>query len=376
MTMEASDQHQKRSARAFRNLQALPKAHLHLHLEGAMRPATLTELCARYGMARPADTHGKRFPHFGGFVDLYWAACQSIRRRADLARLILEVAEDAASQGVMWMEPAFDAERYSLRRHGSPYQLFDTQEEGWLFALDAAAAAEKATGVGIGFMSAVDRIAPLEQALARAEVTARLVQSQQHLIQGGMPCYQAQHAGIVAFGLHGNEEGCPPAPFADAFRVARHGTDLLSTPHAGELAPFPGQGPASVAAAIEHLGAHRILHGVLAVHDPALVARLARDRICLDVCPSSNVQLSVVPSIEAHPLPKLLAAGVPCSLGSDDPLLFGPSLLDEFRLCRERMGLSDAQLAAMARASFAYSGAPPAVKAAGLAGVEAWLASG
>src|SRR5215475_15496475 len=177
MTMEARDQHQERSARAFRNLQALPKAHLHIHLEGAMRPATLTDLCARYGMARPADTHDKRFPHFGGFVDLYWAACHAIRTREDLARLILEVAEDAASQGVLWMEPAFDAERYSLRRHGSPYQLFDTQEEGWLFAFEAAAAAEKATGVGIGFLSAVDRNAPLEQAWARAEVTARLVRS-------------------------------------------------------------------------------------------------------------------------------------------------------------------------------------------------------
>jgi adenosine deaminase len=130
-----------------------------------------------------------------------------------------------------------------------------------------------------------------------------------------------------------------------------------------------------VAAAIDQLGAHRILHGVLATYDDALVERLAREQICLDVCPSSNLLLKVFPSVEAHPLPRLLEAGVPCDLGSDDPLLFGPSLLDEFVLCRENMGLPDAQLATLARTSFAYSGAPQQVKEAGVAAVDAWLAS-
>lgn len=362
--------------RTRRDLQALPKAHLHIHLEGAMRPSTLTELCERYGMERPPDTRGKRFDHFGGFVKTYWAAVDSLRTRDDLARLILEVAEDAAADGAMWIEPAFDAERYSTLRANSPHRLFNTQEEGWLFALEAAAAAEQATGVGIGFISAVDRVAPLERAEARARVTSSLVTTRQHMIQSGMPCFQGRHAGIVAFGLHGNEEGFPPQPFAAAFRLALTGTGLLSTPHAGEIAPFPGGGPESVAGAIDQLGAHRILHGVLAMQDPALVERLAREHICLDVCPSSNLQLKVFPSVDAHPLPQLLEAGVPCDLGSDDPLLFGPSLLDEFVLCRQRMGLGDDQLATMARTSFAYSGAPDSVKQAGLAGVEAWLASG
>lgn len=357
-----------------RDLQALPKAHLHIHLEGAMRPSTLTELCQRYGMQQPQDTRGKRFNHFGGFVDLYWAACHCIRSRDDLARLIREVAEDAAAHGVLWMEPAFDAERYSTLRDEHTHQLFRSQEACWLFALQAAQAAEAATGVGIGFMSAVDRIAPLPHALQRARVTARLVTSRQHVIQGGMKGYNTPHAGIVAFGLHGNEEGFPPEPFAEAFRIALRGTGLLSTPHAGEIAPYPGQGPASVAAAIDTLGAHRILHGVLAAHDPWLLERLARERICLDVCPSSNLMLNVFPSVQTHPLPSLLAAGVPCDLGSDDSLLFGPNLLDEFVLCRQAMGLSDAQLASMARTSFEFSGAPQAIKAAGIAGVDAWLA--
>lgn len=359
----------------MRNLQALPKAHLHIHLEGAMRPSTLDELCERYGIGRPDDTRGVRFDNFGGFVKTFWAASDCIRTHDDLARLILEVAEDAAEHGAWWIEPAFDAERYSAHREGSPYQLFQTQEEGWQFALQAAEAAERATGVGIGFMSAVDRILPLERAMSRALVTAELVKSNAHMIHSGMDSFTGSHAGIVAFGLHGNEEGYPPAPFADAFRRALDGTDLLSTPHAGEIAPFPGGGPASVRDAVDHLGAHRILHGVLAIEDPRLVERLAQEEICLDVCPSSNLLLNVFPSAEAHALPQLLEAGVPCDLGSDDPLLFGPSLLDEFILCREQMGLSDAQLATMAKTSFTYSGAPQQVKDAGLAAVDAWLAT-
>ena len=211
--------------------------------------------------------------------------------------------------------------------------------------------------------------------MSRAAVTADLVTSKAHMIDSGMASLSGSHAGIVAFGLHGNEEGYPPEPFADAFRMALDGTDLLSTPHAGEIAPFAGGGPASVRDAIDHLGAHRIQHGVLAIEDPKLVERLAREQICLDVCPSSNLLLNVFPSAETHALPELLEAGVPCDLGSDDPLLFGPSLLDEFVLCREQMGLSDAHLATMAKASFTHSGAPQEVKEAGLAAVDAWLAA-
>ncbi len=358
---------------APRDLQTLPKAHLHLHLEGAMRPATLAELCARHGIAQPADTRGQKFEDFGGFLKVFWAACDGIRNRDDLARLIFEVAEDAIADGAWWIEPAFDAARYSTLRAGSPHQLFESQEEGWLFALEAAEAASRATGVGIGFVSAVDRIMPLEHAMERAKATAGLVRAGRHTIQSGMPCFEGRHAGIVAFGLHGKEEEHPPAPFAEAFAVALDGTGLLSAPHAGEIAPFPGGGAASVAGALDHLRPQRIAHGVLAIEDDALVARLAAERICLDICPTSNLLLNVFPSPEAHPLPRLLEAGVPCTLGSDDPLLFGASLADEFALCRHGMGLDDAWLAAMARNSFLHSGAPQPVKDAGLAAVAAWL---
>jgi adenosine deaminase len=360
---------------ARRDLKALPKANLHLHLEGAMRPATLAELCARHGVPPPADTRGRRFANFGAFLEVFWAACDGIRTRVDLARLILEVAEDAAADGAWWIEPAFDAARYSTLRAGRPDRLFATQEEGWLFVLAAAQTASAATGVGIGFVSAVDRIMPLDHALERAAVTADLAKSGRHMVRSGMRCFDGRHAGIVAFGLHGKEEGHPPAPFASAFAVALDGTGLLSAPHAGEIAPSAGAGAASVAAALDHLRARRIAHGVLAIEDEALLARLAAGQICLDVCPTSNLLLGVFASPQAHPLPRLLAAGVPCTLGNDDPLLFGASLLDEFALCRDAMGLDDGRLAAMARDSFVHSGAPPAVKAAGTAAVAAWSAA-
>jgi adenosine deaminase len=188
-----------------------------------------------------------------------------------------------------------------------------------------------------------------------------------------MACYGGRHPGIVALGLHGSEPGNPPEPFADAFRIGAVEAGLLSTPHAGEIAQGPGDGAASVAGAVETLGADRVAHGVLGADDPALVERLVRDAVCLDVCPSSNLNLRVFPSIEDHPLPRLLAAGVPCTVNSDDPLLFGPDLVDEFTLCREQLGLDDAALAGIARHSFTHSGAPPEVKAAGIAAVDAWF---
>ena len=358
-----------------RDLTSLPKSHLHIHLEGAMRPGTLDELCERYALRRPQDTRGKRFANFGGFNDLYWAATACIRTRNDLARVVHEVAQDAASHGVWWIEPAFDTERYSSLREKSPFRLFETQQEGWQFMLEVASAASQATGVGIGYISAIDRTKPLASAMHRAQVTADIARRGAHVIDMRAGEFTGRHAGIVAMGLHSNEMGYPPEPFADAFRTATDGTGLLSAPHAGEIAPAPGQGPASVTGAIDALRANRIAHGVLASSEKALVARLASEQICLDICPTSNVLLSVVPSISEHPLPNLLAAGVPCSLGSDDPLLFGPSLLEEYELCRAEMGLTDQQIAQLARASFAHSGAPTQLRDAGVKAVDDWLES-
>jgi adenosine deaminase len=128
-----------------------------------------------------------------------------------------------------------------------------------------------------------------------------------------------------------------------------------------------------VANAVNILRADRIQHGVLAVEDAALVARLAADQICLDICPSSNIHLSVFPEIGSHPLPELIQAGVKCSIGSDDPLLFGPSLLDEYSTCRNEMHFTDEIIAQLAHNSFAYSGAPSEVKHFGYTQIKKWL---
>lgn len=358
---------------AERDLKLLPKAHLHIHLEGAMRPSTLSDLCIKYGIERPVDTRGQQFSNFSGFNALYRSACDCIQTKEDLARVILEVAEDAASEGVIWLEPAFDADRYSIMRDVTSHKLFNSAEEGWQFALSQAEHVSQKTGVGIGFISAIDRTQPVERGIQRAELTAKIVKSRQHLIRLTTDYFDDIHPGIIGLGLHGNEEGFAPELFKDAFRIGLDGTDLLSLPHAGEIAPSPGKGSASVATALDLLKADRIQHGVLAIEDPNLISKLAQTKICLDVCPSSNIQLSVFSKISDHPLPELIKAGVICTIGSDDPLLFGPNLVDEYQICRKEMKLDDSSLACLARNSFLYSGAPREVKQFGLSQIEKWL---
>lgn len=325
----------------MRALATLPKAHLHLHLEGGMRPKTLQELADHYGMPVP-ETRG--FGSFVAFADMYLAACQVLRTPDDLRRLIDETADDALADGAVWVEPAFYAP-FHVDRLGPVEGIVE-------LVLDAAADAARRTGVGMGIMLNADRTADPVYAVAQARLAARYADR-----------------GIVSFGLANNETGFPPAPFAEAYAIAKD-AGLLSTPHAGEL-----DGPDSVRDALDLLHADRIQHGIRAIEEPALVERLAAERVCLDVCPSSNLALGVVPSLAEHPLPQLLDAGVPCSLNGDDPLLFGPGLLDEYELVREGMGVGDEQLAAIAKASIESSGAPADVKARGVTGVEAWLAA-
>lgn len=341
-----------------RDLASLPKAELHVHLEGAMRPETLTELCAKYGLQRPMDTRSRRFEDFSAFADVYIAACGCLREESDIFRLVRELAEDVKAYGGIWVEAHLSSFFYA--------EPFGGLEAVFKLLLRAAEAAEDATGVGIGFIVSAERNLAVEESAKMAEVVRSLVEGGSALIRGRL--------GIVGFGLHGNEEGFPPAPFADTMRRACVG-GVVPVPHAGELPPVPGGGAASVRFCVDELGSRRIGHGVLAAEDDALVAHLAASGVCLDVCPTSNYLLRVVDSLGEHPLPRLLAAGVACSISSDDPLLFGCNLLSEFAACRREMGLSDAELAACARTSFVHSRAPEDVKARGLEGVTAWLAS-
>jgi adenosine deaminase len=323
----------------MRDLRSLPKAHLHIHLEGAMRPGTLRELAAETGIGVPPI---RGFGSFSAFSGMYRAACGVLTTPESLGRLVREVVEDNAIDGAAWIEPAIYLPHHS-ERIGAPERTLE-------ILLDAAATAATEFGVGVGFVVAADRTVDPSDAVDQANLAVKYADR-----------------GVVGFGLANDETGWPPEPFAEAFAIARE-AGLLSVPHAGELA-----GPESVIGALEMLRADRIQHGVRAIEDPELVRRIADSPVCLDVCPSSNVLLSVVPSIEDHPLPALLAAGVRCSLNADDPLLFGPNLLEEYEVARTRLALDDETLARIARSSFDASGADDALKARSHAAVEAWV---
>src|SRR5699024_1302384 len=203
-------------------------------------------------------------------------------------------------------------------------------------------------GVWTGSIVSIDRGAGPEHALEAARLAARFADR-----------------GVVAVGLVADERGDPVADAAGALAIARD-AGLGVVPQAGALA-----GPDEVRSAIE-LGVDRIQHGVRAVEDPRVLELLAERGTCLDVCPTSNVVLDVYPSLEEHPLPRLLEAGVRCSLGADDPLLFGVDVVDEYVAAHERMGVSVARLVGVARASIESSFAPDDVKRDALARIEAW----
>ena len=323
----------------MRDLARLPKAHLHLHLNASLRPETLRELGAAAGVAVPASTTCESFAEV---VDVVSAAASAIRSAADVGRVLDEIAEDAAHDGAVWIEVSVSS--------GSLGGDLGSPREALEIVLEAAQEAAAHSGVGVGVIVGAHRnLGP-----RRATETALLV---------------AEYAGsvLVGFGLDGHEVEFPAALFTDAFAIARE-AGLMSVPHAGEFL-----GAASVADALDLLGATRVMHGVRAIEDPALLQRLAREDICLDVCPTSNVLMSVVPSLERHPLPALLSAGVRCSINADDPLPFDTSLLREYELCRDVLGLTDGVLASVARTSIRASAAPSKIAEPALAEIAVWL---
>ncbi|MEQ7009087.1 adenosine deaminase [Actinopolymorpha sp. B17G11] len=325
----------------MRDLSALPKAHLHLHLDGALRLSTYRELAAAAGLPAPLPTSYGSFADFGETI---MAAARSMRTRDEVGRVVREIVEDAAAAGARWVEVSMWPGLFGGR--------IGTHDEAIAVVVEAGRAAAAAAGTGFGLVVAANR----DRGPAEAVEVARLAATR----AGG---------GVVGFGLDGDETAAPPADFVDAFGIAR-AAGLLAVPHAGELS-----GPSSIRDALDLLGADRLMHGVRAVEDPALVSRLAEGPTSLDVCPTSNVMLSVVPSLSDHPLPRLLDAGVACSVNADDPLLFDTDLLREYERCRDELKLTDDQLAAVARTSVLASAAPAQVKEQASAGIDAWLAS-
>jgi adenosine deaminase len=338
------------AARTARPLHGLPKAHLHLHLTGAMRHATLIDLAREHGIGLPEALTTNRPPQLRGtddrgwfrFQRLYDIARSVLRRPADVHRLLHETAQDERAEGSGWLEIQIDPLGYANRFGG----LTPAVE----LVLDAAARASAATGVGIGVIIAANRTKhPLE-----ARTLARLA---------------ARYAGrgVVGFGLSNDERRGAPAEFAPAFRIAAR-AGLLAVPHGGELV-----GPHSVQACLEQLNADRIGHGVRAADDPALTRLLAARGTVLEVCPTSNVALGVAARAEDVPLRILRGAGVNVALGADDPLLFGARLAAQYEVARHTHQCTDPELAELARVSVNGSAAPGHIRASLLAGIGSWL---
>ena len=335
----------------MRDLTLLPKAHLHLHLTGGMRPATLLDLAQEQGRTLPPEL----LDPFGARVDvtvrrgwprfqrLYDAARELVRGEAEVRRLVTEIAEDERAAGSGWCELQVDPSSYAARLGG----LAACVE----LVLDAMAGAERATGVGMALVVAGNRT----RHPADAETLARLARR-----------YAGR--GVVGFGLSNDETRGDTAAFGKAFRIARD-AGLLAVPHAGEL-----RGPRSVRAAVEELGARRLGHGVRAVEDPALLQELAAAGVTCEVCPASNDALGVL-GLDRAPVRALRAAGVGVALGADDPLLFRSGLVAQYQALRDRQGLTDDELADLAASAVRASTAPTAVRDRLLAGVDAWLAA-
>jgi adenosine deaminase len=335
-----------------RDVRLLPKAHLHLHFTGSMRPSTLLELADKYGVHLPEALSSGEPPKLRAtdergwfrFQRLYDIARSCLRSEEDLRRLVREAAEEDARDGSGWLEIQVDPTSYAPRLGG----LIPTME----IILDAVHDASRETGVGMAVLVAANRMKhPLD-----ARTLARLA-------------VRYADRGVVGFGLSNDERRGLARDFDRAFAIAREG-GLLAAPHGGELA-----GASSVRDCLDDLHAGRIGHGVRAAEDPRLMAKLAERQITCEVCPTSNVALGVYEKPEDVPLRTLWDAGVPMALGADDPLLFGSRLAAQYELARDAHAFTDAELAELARQSVRGSAAPADVRDRLLTGIDGWLSA-
>jgi adenosine deaminase len=288
---------------------AAPKAELHLHLEGSIRPATALDLARGNGVALPADVDaglrgGFRFADFEHFIRTYVALTRVLRRDVDYERIVVELAEDLARQRVTYAEVTVSPSTHVLFLGIPERDFLDGLARGRRRAL-----AEH--GIDLAWIF---------------DVVARAADPPRYYDFTTQTAIDQRDAGAVALGLVGmgiDRETEAFVPYVERARAA----GLHFTPHAGEL-----RGPEQVWSALDLLCAERIGHGVRSIEDPALVESLARRGIALEVCPTSNVRLGIYPSHAAHPLRRLYDAGVRVTLNSDDPGLFGATLGDEAAL--------------------------------------------
>jgi adenosine deaminase len=332
----------------------LPKAELHLHVEGTLEPELAFALAERNGIAPPAGTPEElreryAFEDLQSFLDLYYACMAVLLTREDFRDLAAAYFERAAAQGVRHAELFFDPQAHLVR--GVP---FDVVVDG---LDDARRDARERFGISSALVMCFLRD---ESASSGAEVLALAVDRRDRDLAAG------RTPSIIGIGLDSAEVGNPAAKFTEVFAAAR-AAGLHLVAHAGE------EGAAStVTDTIDELRVERIDHGIRAVDDPAVVQRLVDEGIALTVCPLSNLRLRAVPSLEAHPVLELLDAGVRVTVHSDDPAYFGGYVGDNFLALREALGMTDEQAATMAEHSIRAAFLDEVRRAQLLAELDAW----
>jgi adenosine deaminase len=335
-------------------IEAAPKAELHVHLEGSIRPATLLTLAQRNSVTLPSDSvEGLRqwfvFRDFSHFIDIYLTITRCLKREEDYAEIVYDFGREMARQNVRYAEVTFTPSTHDFL--GVPHDVY--------FSGLTRGRERAQTELGVEIRWVYDIVRNIEDPTRRArfaDYTARVaIEDMPH--------------GVVSLGLGGLEAGYPPEPFAPYFDRAR-AAGLHSDPHSGETA-----GPESIWGALRALGAERIGHGVRSIEDPELVTYLAEQRIPLEVNPTSNLRLGIYPSLAAHPLRRLHDAGVPVTVNSDDPPLFNTTLNDEVGLLAEPFGFDVAAIDEILLNGVRHSFLPPERKQSLEAAFRAELAA-
>jgi aminodeoxyfutalosine deaminase len=294
-------------------LASSPKIELHVHLEGSIRPATLLQIARRNDEALPADTvEGLQaiyeFTDFAHFIEVWILTTNCLHTRDDFRQVVVDYAAEAASFGAVYLEGIFSP--------GYPMTTKCTPEDIFAGYADGAVEAAQRYGVTVRFTTDLYRGMDTDVAEDVARWSVRYADR-----------------GVVGLGIGGLEER-PFAPYRRALDIARDG-GLALVPHAGEAA-----GPASIWEVLS-INPDRIRHGIRAVEDPALLREIADRGLVLDVCPTSNLRTAVIPTMAEHPLPALRAAGVQCSINTDDPAMFGTDLGHEYDVAQS-LGVSPA----------------------------------
>jgi adenosine deaminase len=312
--------------------EAVPKAELHVHLEGTATPELVARIAQRNGLPVPDGlVTGDGTFHFEDFLHFlaqYDAAAGVIRTGQDYRDITYEYLARCAAEGAIYVELIASPD------HAASVGLSDA--EHWAAIAQGIDDARADHGIEARIIASVVRNFGVE---AAERVVANLVRE--------------AHPYVTGFNMAGDEAGFPARDFAHVFATAHHDAGLGCSVHAGEWA-----GPESVRAALALPGVTRISHGVRAVEEPALVAELAERGIVLEVCPTSNVVLGVYGSYAEHPLPALRAAGIPVTLASDDPPYFGTTIGREYAVAHDELGLDDDALLGATRTAVDAAFAP------------------